>query len=121
MLVVLCAEKSSELTYLQGGNTSGTFRRGSLDYLLHVGFADGAERPVDVRSREQATGLRYTRALHATQGHNRPDKVRLPVSDGRQQLAVKVAERLEGLPLALVRVDLHGVALQGQHEDAPAL
>ena len=84
-------------------------------------FADGAERPVDVRSREQATGLRYTRALHTTQGHNRPDKARVPVSDGRQQLAVKAAESVEELTLAWVRVDLQRLALQGQHEDAPAL
>ena len=84
-------------------------------------FADGARRLVDVRSREQATGLRYTRTLYTTQGHNRPDKARLPVSDGRQQLAVKAAEDVEDLPLDWVRVDLQGVALQGQHDDAPAL
>ena len=36
---------------------------------------------------------RYTRALHITQGHHRPDmKARVPVSDGRQQLALKAAE-----------------------------
>ena len=40
---------------------------------------------------ERATH-RYTRALHTTQGHHRPDKARAPVSDGRQQLAVKAAE-----------------------------
>jgi hypothetical protein len=45
----------------------------------------------------------------------------LPVSDGRQQLAVKAAETVEVLRLDRVRVDLQGVALQGQHEDAPAL
>ena len=45
-------------------------------------------------------------------------KARVPVSDGRQQLAVKVAESLESLTLDWVRVGLQGVALQGQHEDA---
>ena len=74
-------------------------------------FADGAERLVDVRSREQATGLRYTRALHTTQGHHRPGRARAPVSDGRQQLAIKAAEgAVEDRPLDLVtdweRVDL---------------
>ena len=103
------------------GGPRPELKPGVVYYLLHFGFADGAERPVDVRSREQATGLRYTRALHTTQGHNRPDKVRLPVSDGRQQLAVKAAETVEELTLDWVRVDLQGVALQGQHEDAPAL
>ena len=50
-----------------------------------------------------------------------PDK--LPaVYDGRQQLAVKAAKNVtEGLPLDRVRVDLQDVALQGQHDDAPAL
>ena len=52
-------------------------------------------------------------------------KARVPVSDGRQQLAVKAAEKVADvvlLPLAVwERVDLQGLALQGQHEDAPAL
>ena len=43
------------------------------------------------------------------------------VLDGRQQLAVKAAESLaEGLTLDWVCVDLQGVALQRQDEDAPA-
>ena len=42
--------------------------------------------------------------------------------DGRQQLTVKAAENVaKGLALVWVRVDLQGLALQGQHEDAPAL
>ena len=65
---------------------------------------DGAERPLDVRSREQPTGLRYTRALHTTQGHHLLGNAeRLPVSDGRQQLAVKAAENVfEDLTLVWV-------------------
>ena len=41
--------------------------------------------------------------------------------DGCQQLTVKAAESIvEELPLDWVCVDLQGVALQGQDEDAPA-
>ena len=59
--------------------------------------------------------------LHATQGHH-PDKHPRLISDGCQQLAVKAAESFaEGLTLDWVCVDLQGVALQGHHEDAPAL
>ena len=53
---------------------------------------------------------------------DKPDKLpAVSVSVGRQQLAVKAAEAVEDLPLDWVRVDLQDVALQGQHEDAPAL
>ena len=73
-------------------------------------------------SREQPTPLPlHPRALHTTQGHQLPGNARAPVSDGRQQFAVKAAENFaEDLPLDWVRVDLQGLALQGQHEDAPA-
>ena len=63
-----------------------------------------------------ATPGRYAPAT--TQGHHL-DSTRVR-SDGRQKLAVKLAESLEELPLVWVRVDLQGVALQGQHEDSPA-
>jgi len=68
-----------------------------------------------------ATPTATLRALHTTQSHHVliATQVR-PVLDGRQQLAVKAAEIVEDLPLVWVRVDLQGVALQGQHEDAPA-
>ena len=73
---------------------------------------------------ERATH-RYTRALHTTQGHHLIANIgnaRAPNSDGRQQLAVKAAGGFaEDLPLDWVHVDLQGLALQGQHEDAPAL
>ena len=55
--------------------------------------------------------------LYSNKGYH-PDKIRVSF-DGRQQLAVKGAEAVEDLPLDWVRVDLQGVALQGQHEDAP--
>ena len=62
-------------------------------------------------------------SLYPKQGDH-PDKL-LAVSDGCQQLAVKAAEAGEGLLGTLlldrVRVDLQRLALQGQHEDAPAL
>ena len=59
--------------------------------------------------------------LHTTQGHHFVKKMRVPASDGRQQLAVKAADGIaEGVPLDWVRVDLQGVALQRQDEDAPA-
>ena len=70
--------------------------------------------------REIATPTSTLRALHTTQSHH-VLKTRLPVSDGRQQLAVKAAETVEDVPLVWVRVDLQRLALQGQHEDAPAL
>ena len=65
----------------------------------------------------------------SNQGHH-PDNylpvdgMRIIIFDGCQQLTVKEAENVaEGLTLdcAWVRVDLQGVALQGQDEDAPAL
>ena len=75
--------------------------------------------------------------LNITQGHQVLDTVlrkvlRKPravvaighgfMKDGRQQLAVKVAESVvEELLLDWVRVDLQRLALQGQNEDAPAL
>ena len=62
-----------------------------------------------------------------SQGHY-PDNIiriiiRVPASDRRQQLTVKAAQNVpaEELPLDWVCVDLQGVALQGHHEDAPAL
>ena len=43
------------------------------------------------------------------------------VYDGNQQRTVKAADNvIEELPVDSVRVDLQDVALQGQHEDAPA-
>jgi len=92
--------------------------------------ATGSRPPCETHTRRQAetaylsgniTHL-YTRALHATQGHHLGDSTRArPISDGRQQLAVKAAETVEELPLDWVRVDLQRFALQGQHEDALAL
>ena len=70
-----------------------------------------------------ATPTATLRALHTTQSHHVLIATRLPALDERQQLAVKdvqAAETVEVLPLVWVRVDLQGLALQGQHEDAPA-
>ena len=81
-------------------------------------------RPARVLAQQSARMGRikiHNPRLQTAQGHH-PGKRRHLISDGRQQLAVKAAESTaEGVPLDWVRVDLQGVALQGHHEDAPAL
>ena len=59
--------------------------------------------------------------LYPKQANHPDNHVITTVYDGRQQLAVKAAEMVEELTLDWVRVDLQRLALQGQHEDAPAL
>ena len=88
--------------------------------MYGIAIWESESRPGRETARE-SNPHRYSRALHTTQGHHLLDNSRAPVSDGRQQLAVKAAETVaEGLPLDWVRVDLQRVALQEQHEDAPS-
>ena len=83
--------------------------------------ADCGERTHDIAHRAAYPGGSKP-PLHTTQGHHIVKTTRVPASDRRQQPAVKAAESLaEELPFDWVRVDLQGVALQGQDENVPAL
>ena len=81
------------------GHTPDTHRTSTWDwrYSTHLHTITRTTRVTVISGAlplERATH-RYTRALHTTQGHHRADikAPRAPVSDGRQQLAVKAAER----------------------------
>ena len=80
-------------------------------------------RPAHVLAQRSARMIKiHNLRLQTAQGYNPDKKHGVLITDGRQQLAVKAAENVaEELPLDWVRVDLQGVALQGQDEDAPAL